>query len=324
MTDPRSNEVAFSDIDVEILQLVDQVLRLGLIEKDVALQMARVIGSSVSRIASAQIDAIEARVDEPLLEDGTEPAVLARVPAPVHAAHPRVHVAASHARRRTATDGARGGSSGESQLTVGFADLVGFTALSQQIDAHELAAVVDRFESTAYDIVGAARGQGRQDDRRRSDVRGRDAADVGVETALSLAEAYHDDESLSDVRVGLAIGPCSSGKATCSGRPSTSPVASSRSRTPVRSWCQARFTTRSEDNAGLRWKSLRTRYLKDIGRVQLWAVRREGDEFDREGPFERARRRRSTIRDMVADMIDRRSEPAEDSVAEGGNGRQPE
>jgi hypothetical protein len=64
--------------------------------------------------------------------------------------------------------------------------------------------------------------------------------------------------------------------------------------------------------------------LKDIGRVQLWAVRREGDEFDREGPFERARRRRSTIRDMVAEMIDRRSEPAEDSVAEGGNGREPE
>ena len=47
------------------------------------------------------------------------------------------------------------------------------------------------------------------------------------------------------------------------------------------------------DHPDLRWKSLRTRYLKDIGRVQLWAVRREGDEFDREGPFERARRRRS-------------------------------
>jgi hypothetical protein len=64
---------------------------------------------------------------------------------------------------------------------------------------------------------------------------------------------------------------------------------------------------------------LRTRYLKDIGRVQLWAVRREGDEFDREGPFERARRRRSAIRDKVAEMMDRR--PANgDSDDDGGNG----
>ena len=53
--------------------------QLGLIEKDVALQMARVIGSSISRIASAQIDAIETRIDEPVLEDGTEPAVLRAV-----------------------------------------------------------------------------------------------------------------------------------------------------------------------------------------------------------------------------------------------------
>ena len=73
---------------------------LGLIEKDVALQMARVIGSSISRIASAQIDAIETRIDEPVLEDGTEPAVLrARFLLAVDAAHPRIRVAASHAGR---------------------------------------------------------------------------------------------------------------------------------------------------------------------------------------------------------------------------------
>jgi hypothetical protein len=49
-------------------------------------------------------------------------------------------------------------------------------------------------------------------------------------------------------------------------------------------------------------------------------VRREGDEFDREGPFERARRRRSAIRDKVAEMIDRGSDTPDDSSPEGGNG----
>ena len=53
MTDPPPGEVVFTDEDIEMLHLVDQILRLGLVDKDVALQMARVIGSSASRIAFA-------------------------------------------------------------------------------------------------------------------------------------------------------------------------------------------------------------------------------------------------------------------------------
>jgi hypothetical protein len=74
------------------------------------------------------------------------------------------------------------------------------------------------------------------------------------------------------------------------------------------------------DHPDLRWKSLRTRYLKEIGRVQLWAIRREGDEFEREGPFERARRRRGAIRDKMAEMIDRRSGAPEDADPGGAKG----
>jgi hypothetical protein len=59
---------------------------------------------------------------------------------------------------------------------------------------------------------------------------------------------------------------------------------------------------------------LRTRQLKDIGKVQLWAVRRVEDEFEREGVRERARRRRGAIRDKVADMMERR--PTDDGSEE--------
>jgi hypothetical protein len=51
---------------------------------------------------------------------------------------------------------------------------------------------------------------------------------------------------------------------------------------------------------------LRTRQLKDIGRVHLWTVRRVGDEFEREGVRERARRRRGAIRDKVREVLERR------------------
>ena len=89
---------------------------------------------------------------------------------------------------------------------VGFADLVGFTALSQQVDEHVLAAVVDRFESIAYDTVVKLGGRvvkmiGDEVMFVVDDVR------PAVEIALTLAEAYSRDEELSEVRVGLACGP---------------------------------------------------------------------------------------------------------------------
>jgi adenylate cyclase len=325
-TDPRPDERVFSDLDLEILEQVEQLLRLRLIDKDVALQMARVIGSSMSRIASAQIDAIEARIDEPTSEDGTEPAVLrARFLFPTM---PRIfdytwrrHMQVA-ARRRLVREA--GASTGETRVTVGFADLVGFTALSQQVDAHELAAIVDRFESTAYDIVGSLGGRVVKmiGDEVMFSV---DSERMGVEIALSLADAYHDDESLSDVRVGLACGRALEREGDLFG-----PTVNLASR--IVSIAYAGSVVVSDDIhealadvEELRWKSLRTRYLKDIGRVQLWAVRRVGDEFEREGPFERARRRRSTIRDKVAEMIDRRSGTTEEESADSsGNGGTPE
>ena len=74
--DPGPDDRIFSDLDIEMLKLVDQLVGLGLIDHDEALQMTRVIGSSMARIASAQIDAIETRIDEPTFQDGTEPGVL--------------------------------------------------------------------------------------------------------------------------------------------------------------------------------------------------------------------------------------------------------
>jgi adenylate cyclase len=323
LTDPSADAVVFSDFDVEMLRLVDQMLDLGLIEKDVALQMARVIGSSMARIASAQIDAIETQIDEPVLDDGTEPAVLrARMLLP---SVPRIleytwrHHMQVAARRRMVREA---GSSGETQVTVGFADLVGFTALSQQVDGHDLAAIVDRFESTAYDIVGSRGGRVVKmiGDEVMFAV---DNSDIGAETGLSLAEAYHDDESLSDVRVGLACGPVLEREGDLYG-----PTVNLASRIVSIAYAGSVVVSgdvhdQLADHPDLRWKSLRTRYLKDIGRVHLWAMRREGDEFDREGPFERARRRRSAIRDKVAEMldvVDRRPDATEDSVGAGGNG----
>ena len=315
--DPGPNDRLFSDFDVEMLKLVHQLVEIGLIEHDEALQMTRVIGSSMARIASAQIDAIENKVDEPTFVDGTEPAVLrARFLIP---AMPQIleytwkrHLKSAARRRMVRETGAAEG--GYSQA-VGFADLVGFTALSQQLTDHELAIIVDRFEATAYDIIGALGGRVIKmiGDEVMFAV---DDVDKGLEIALSLAEAYHDDESLSDVRVGLACGPVLEREGDLFG-----PVVNLASRIVSIAYAgsvvvAAEVHDALADDEGVRWKSLRTRQLKDIGRVQLWAARRVGDDFEREGVRERARRRRGAIRDKVTELVDRRAGDASDTEEE--------
>src|SRR5207248_4383276 len=95
---------------------------------------------------------------------------------------------------------------GQETLTVGFADMVGFTAISQQFDEHELAATVDRFESIAYDTIAEHGGRVvKMIGDEVMFVTDDDAS--GALIAMTLAEVYGDDENLPDVRVGLATGP---------------------------------------------------------------------------------------------------------------------
>lgn len=306
--DPRDDERIFTDVDVEMLRTVDNMLDLGLVEPRVALQMARVIGSSVERIATAQIDAIEERVDDDAPADPAlpEPAVMrAGVLLPMM---PKIleytwrrHLQVA-ARRRMVREASTAGSPDADAVAVGFADLVGFTAMSQQISGHELAVVVDRFESLAYDTVVAWGGRvvkmiGDEVMFAVDDVR------VAVAIALMLAEAYHDDESLSDVRVGLAHGPVLSREGDLFG-----PTVNLASRIvniafPGSVVVSDEVHVVLADDPDLAWRSLRTRYLKDIGRVALWVVRRASEGFERERPVERARRRRGELKNLVAEKL---------------------
>jgi adenylate cyclase len=313
--DPAPEDRAFSQMDLEMLQMVDAILRLELIEQDVALQLVRVIGSSIERIAQSHIDAIEARIDadaaaaasdaDPTSEEDLVQLAVQRsslllptVPRVLEYAWRR-HVQVA-ARRRMVRDAMA--ADGQAAVVVGFADLVGFTALSQQLDDAELADVVDRFEATAYDVVG--RHGGRVIKMIGDEVMF-EAADpaTGIEIGLDLADAFHEDDSVSDVRVGVAYGPALAREGDLYG-----PTVNLASRMVGIAYAGAVVTSTDvrellDGDERYAWKSLRGRYLKHIGRVQLHAVRRSSDTT--EGIAERARRRRGLIRDRVASIVDK-------------------
>jgi adenylate cyclase len=288
--DPIGGERIFTETDVEMLTNVADLMREGRLEPDLALQMSRVIGSSLARVAAAMIDALGLDEEgEPLAGDfaGAASQLMPTFPKILDYVWRRhLQVAARREAAREASDGER------DTKAVGFADLVGFTALSQQVDEHILASVVDRFESIAYDTVVSLGGRvvkmiGDEvmfvvDDDRSA-----------LEIALTLSEAYSEDDQLSEVRVGLASGPVLEREADYYG-----PTVNLASRIVAIAF-PGSVVVSDDIHAGLEsdpsfsWRSLKQRRLKDIGRVSLWSVRRAGDDDGRRSARERDRRRKA-------------------------------
>ena len=90
-------------------------------------------------------------------------------------------------------------------LSVGFADLVSYTRLSQRLEERELALLVDRFGRTVVRRHRRRRRPAGQDDRRRGAVRRRHPRGRRL-IGLELAEEMAADPELPDVRVGIATG----------------------------------------------------------------------------------------------------------------------
>ncbi len=306
--DPRPGEQLFTDTDLEMMKTVVGLLEMGIAEPELVVQMARVIGSSLSRVASAQIDAFEQsdRRDSSSLDEAfalQASALLPTMPKVMDYVWRR-HLKAAAERRMVRLSA--GGS--DDRSVIGFADLVGFTALSQQVSAQELAAVVDRFETVAYETVA---GHGGRVVKMIGDEVMFTVEDAlpAVEIALDLSAAYHDDESLSDVRAGLAVGPVLQREADCYG-----PVVNLASRIVGIAFPGTVVTdddvhaelveppaegdaTDGTGTESLSWKPLHSRSLKDIGRVRLWSVRRSGDDAPEPSRREKARARRAERRE---------------------------
>ena len=299
--DIPEGEPAFTDSDVEALKTLKELTDQGVVDVEVALQLARVFGQSLSRMADSTIATIRTRVEEPLRNSGASDQEEAEAVTAVTAAMLptieglvlyswRRHLAAAASRQLYFGPDA---TTGQETLAVGFADMVGFTAISQQLDEHELAATVGRFESIAFDTIAAYGG-------RVVKMIGdevmyvTDDAMSGAMIAVTLAEVYGDDETMPDVRVGLAIGPVLAREGDYFG-----PTVNLASRIVNIAYAGSAVVSdeihealEGDDRFG--WKALRPRRLKGIGWTPLWVLSRPGEGSSRTGlPAEVARRMRA-------------------------------
>jgi len=287
--DVALEERMFTALDIEALMTLQSMMELGVADIDTSLQFARVIGSSMARIAEAEVspalrgiglgpqsdDSVEAADRFAQLADHSLPA-MARLLEFVWRRHVQAAV------RRAMLLPSRAGSTALPVLAVGFADMVGFTTLSQQLSEVELAAVVTRFEEVAHDTVTAGGG-------RVVKMIGDEAmfvADTALAAArigLALAEAYADDELLSDVRVALAFGPVLVQDGDYYGTVVNLASRVVNMAAPGSVIVTDEFHAAVVQSAAARgdefqFGMLRPRRVKDLGRIQLWVLHRPGTE----------------------------------------------
>ncbi len=283
--DVGDDDPVFTEMDIEAVRLFQAMVAMDLVDLDTAVQMARVIGSSMARIAEAEAAPGTAPILMPSGDSILDADQFARQADASLSAMARLleYVWRRHlqaATRRSMMLRSRGSAAGTSPTTaVGFADMVGYTMLSQHLSDEELAAVVSRFEGLAHDTVVALGGRVVKmigDEVMFVVQTATSAAEIG----LSLAETYSDDELLSDVRVGLAIGPVLvqdgdfygavvnlASRLVGVANPGTVLVSE-----------EFRAALAEEGAQGFEMRALRARTLKDIGRVQAWKLKRAGSD----------------------------------------------
>jgi adenylate cyclase len=207
--DVGDEPVAFTDGDLAAIDRLKHLVEIGVLDDELAVSVTRAVGHNTARLAEWQFDALV----EHLVEQGRTPEDAHRVAAEQSAEHladfEQLLVAVW--RRQLASVAGRVLAAAEtetvtSRRSVGFADLVSYTRLSQRLEERELAALVERFHRRTADVIAA--GAGRLVKTVGDEVLF--VADSPLPAALiglALAEAMAEDPVLPDVRVGIATGP---------------------------------------------------------------------------------------------------------------------
>ena len=209
----HGTETAFTRADAEAVSTLVEVVSSGLIDFDLAVNLTRAVGQTMARLADWEVASLVQRVEE--LEAGDQ-ATGSRVGSAMRIVEGfnepfeqlmlyawRRHLAAAVARVEAL--GANEEDLHTTQITVGFADIVNYTALSNQMSEARIGDLVELFESRCADVVAAQRGRVIKsigdavlfvnDDPIRA-----------YDTAEGIITVVGRDSRMPDVRVGLASG----------------------------------------------------------------------------------------------------------------------
>jgi len=284
--DPPHDERQFRDEDVEAIILLRRQIESTIVpvgeNNEYFVQIVRVIAGSLAKIAEVESDALATAVRDRRQAGMPEDEIAAEVTEALDWSRLsrlfdyalRLQLRASARRKLTASNPT---AVGAEDLAVGFVDLVGYTALSQELEPEELAALVTRFEELAYDTVAEYAGRVVKtigDEVMFVDADIANAAHI----ALRLTERSAVDEVLPEARAGLAAGSALSQEGDYYG-----PVVNLASRLvelarPGTVLVSSEVHDALAGDPAFVWHRLRSRRIRDIGRIEVWALERAREQ----------------------------------------------
>jgi len=202
-------EMLFTASDAKAVSTLVGIVDDGMVDLDTALNMTRAVGQTMARLAdwetaSVVPNLLNAETDGSRLDAAVD--LLARMGRPFEELLVyswRRHLAAAVARAEAL--GANDEELSTTEVTVGFADLVAFTALSNEMAEHRIGDLVEIFESRVHDVIAAHHGRAIKS-LGDSVLFVNDDPVRALDTADDIIEVIGRDERMPDVRVGLASG----------------------------------------------------------------------------------------------------------------------
>jgi adenylate cyclase len=208
-----SGAVAFTPADREAMSTLFALVTSGHIDDDTAVRLTRAVGQTMARLADWQVATLTEFVEE--LEEaglGTGSRLRTGLDLIKAVQDPfedlmmyawRRHLAAAVSRVEAL--GAADSDLHSVRLTVGFADVVRFTQLTNGLGDEDLAELVEEFESACADLVtgGGGRVIKTLGDSVLFVV---DSPLAGVDIASDIVEQIGHDPVQPDVHVGIATG----------------------------------------------------------------------------------------------------------------------
>jgi adenylate cyclase len=208
-----ANQNAFTAADRDALALVVESVKETGVDFETMLRLTRAVGHTVARLADWEVATLSEAVEEFTERDGASHDLMRASVRLVEELSPRFdrllvyswrrHLAAAVARIEAFASDA---DEPATEATVGFADLVSFTALSNELDDHELGQLVEIFETRCSDVI--ADHNGRVIKTLGDSVLFLETDPVqAIDIALDIITVVGRDKRLPDVRIGIATGP---------------------------------------------------------------------------------------------------------------------
>ena len=204
---------AFLAADAEAMGLLGEVMEAGVLDMDLAVNLTRALGQTMARLADWEISSLTQRVEEMTAEGAGRTRIDTAVSLVEQFSRPFEHLLIYAWRRHLAAAAGRIEALADqddedlhvTDLTVGFADIVGFTALSNTLTEDRIGDLVELFEMRCADVVSAQRGRVIKSIG-DSVLFVNDDPVRAYDTAEGIIQVIGRDPRMPDVRVGLASG----------------------------------------------------------------------------------------------------------------------